>query len=209
MKRFTLLPVLLVLHVPAFLAQAQDAATRSSAAADNAKASAPGLAAAAREQIGKTLIYDPAYVRLSYPGGDVPIERGVCTDVVIRAMRAGNVDLQKLVHEDMAANFSAYPRLWGLKKTDASIDHRRVPNLAKFFERKGKKLPVTKNPGDYLPGDFIVCRLSNGLIHIMLVSSQKSASGTPLIIHNIGAGTREEDRLFEFAIEGHYRWYPQ
>ncbi len=169
--------------------------------------SALGLVAAGLSQIGQTVSYDPDYVSLSYPNGDVPLAKGVCCDVVIRALRAGGIDLQKLVHEDMAANFSAYPKLWGLQKTDRSIDHRRVPNLAKFFERSGKKRPVTKDPADYLPGDFVVCRLSNGLIHIMLVSNQKSATGTPLVIHNIGAGAREEDRLFEFSIEGHYRWY--
>ncbi len=171
------------------------------------KASALGLVAAGLQQIGQTLTYDPAYVDLKYPNGDLPIEKGVCCDVVIRALRAGSVDLQQLVHEDMKGHFSAYPKLWGLKKTDPNIDHRRVPNLAKFFERSGKKLPVTKVPADYQPGDFVVCRLSNGLIHIMLVSTAKNADGTPLVIHNIGAGAREEDRLFEFSIEGHYRWY--
>jgi uncharacterized protein len=171
------------------------------------KASALGLVAAGLQQIGRTLAYDPAYVSLDYPNGDVPLAKGVCCDVVIRALRAGNVDLQKLVHEDMAANFSVYPKLWNLKKTDHSIDHRRVPNLAKFFERKGKKLAITKVGSDYQAGDFVVCRLPNGLIHIMLVSNRLNAEGTPMIIHNIGAGAQEEDRLFEFTIEGHYRWY--
>jgi uncharacterized protein YijF (DUF1287 family) len=171
------------------------------------KASALGLVGAGLDQIGKTLSYDPAYVSLAYPNGDVPIEKGVCCDVIIRALRASGVDLQQVVHEDMKENFSAYPKLWGLKKTDTNIDHRRVPNLAKFFERKGKKLAVTKAAADYLPGDFVVCRLSNGLIHIMLVSNAKNAEGTPLIIHNIGGGAKEEDRLFEFTIEGHYRWF--
>lgn len=173
------------------------------------KASALGLVAAAQDQIGKTLIYDAAYVSLSYPNGDVPIERGVCCDVVIRALRAGGVDLQQLIHEDMSKNFSVYPKIWGLKRTDKNIDHRRVPNMAKYFERKGKSLTVTKEAKNYLPGDFVVCRLPNELIHIMLVSTNKSAAGTPLIIHNIGSGAREEDRLFEFKIEGHYRWYPE
>lgn len=188
-----------------FPLQAQKREDATAAAAP--KASALGLVAAGLDQIGKTVSYDPEYATLSYPNGDVPFERGVCCDVIIRALRAGNVDLQKLVHEDMAAHFEAYPKLWGLKKTDKNIDHRRVPNLAKFFERSGKKLPVTKDGKDYLPGDFVVCRLSNGLIHIMLVSNQTNAAGIPLVIHNIGAGAREEDRLFEFSIEGHYRWY--
>ena len=166
------------------------------------------LVAAARAQIGKTLTYDPAYTSLPYPGGDVPLERGVCSDVVIRTLRGVKVDLQKLVHEDMKAHFSVYPKIWGLKKPDPNIDHRRVPNLAKYFQRQGKSLPVSSKPGDWLPGDFVVCRLSNGLIHIMVVSDKTSPGGTPLVIHNIGAGAREEDALFAFKIEGRYRWFP-
>lgn len=173
------------------------------------KASARGLVDAARSQIGVTLTYDPAYVALAYPNGDVPLARGVCSDVIIRALRASGVDLQKLVHEDMAKNFSAYPKLWGLKSTDKNIDHRRVPNLAKYFERTGRSIKVTKDAKNYLSGDFVVCRLSNNLIHIMLVSSKTTADGVPLVIHNIGAGAQEEDRLFAFTIEGHFRWYPE
>ena len=172
-----------------------------------APASPLGLVAAARSQIGKTVVYDPAYASLPYPKGDVPLERGVCCDVVIRALRTAGVDLQQVVHEDMKANFSVYPKIWKLTKTDPNIDHRRVPNLAKFFERKGRSLPVTQVGKDYAPGDFVVCRLSNGLIHIMLVSDRVSEAGTPLVIHNIGQGAQEEDRLFEFKIEGHYRWF--
>jgi len=170
-------------------------------------ASSLGLVAAARSQIGKTVIYDPAYVSLSYPKGDVPLERGVCCDVVIRALRAAGVDLQQVVHEDMKANFSVYPKIWKLTKTDPNIDHRRVPNLAKYFERKGKSLAVSQEGKDYAAGDFVVCRLSNGLIHIMVVSDRLSEAGTPLVIHNIGQGAQEEDRLFEFKIEGHFRWF--
>ena len=172
-----------------------------------APASGPGLVAAARGQIGRTIIYDPAYTSLPYPNGDVPLERGVCCDVVIRALRAAGVDLQQVVHEDMKKNFSLYPKIWKLTKTDTNIDHRRVPNLAKYFERKGKSLAVTQVATNYAAGDFVVCRLSNGLIHIMLVSDRLSEAGTPLVIHNIGQGAREEDRLFEFKIEGHYRWF--
>lgn len=171
-------------------------------------ASARALVEAARSQIGVTLTYDPAYVALPYPNGDVPLARGVCSDVIIRALRASGVDLQKLVHEDMAKNFSAYPRLWGLKSTDKNIDHRRVPNLAKYFERTGRSIKVTKDAKNYLPGDLVVCRLPNHLIHIMLVSSKTTADGVPLVIHNIGAGAQEENRLFAFSIEGHFRWYP-
>jgi uncharacterized protein len=164
------------------------------------------LVAAARTQIGKTLIYDPAYVSLKYPGGDVPEERGVCADVVIRAVRVCGTDLQKTVHEDMKANFSAYPKTWGMNRTDRSIDHRRVLNLAVFFKRRGLSLPITKNPADYLPGDLVTCTVAGKLPHIVIVSDRKNTDGVPLIIHNIGQGAREEDRLFEFPINGHFRW---
>ncbi len=174
---------------------------RASAAPDGAQ-----VVEAARGQIGKTLTYDPSYVPLKYPMGDVPQERGVCADVVVRALRAGGMDLQKAVHEDMKANFSAYPKTWGLRRTDANIDHRRVLNLAVFFTRRGLSLPITQKAKDYLPGDFITCTVAGKLPHIMVVSDQKNAAGVPLIIHNIGQGTREEDRLFEFPINGHFRW---
>ena len=165
------------------------------------------LPALARQQIGVTVEYDPAYVSMKYPGGDVPIERGVCTDVVIRALRQLNFDLQKEVHEDMKKNFAAYPsrKNWGLKRTDRNIDHRRVPNLQTFFKRKGWSLPVTQNPTDYLPGDIVTCLLGGTLPHIMIVSDRKNENGVPLIIHNIGAGTQEEDDLFTYPLTGHYR----
>lgn len=159
----------------------------------------------ARRQIGVTVEYDPAYVSLEYPGGDVPEERGVCTDVVIRALRLLNFDLQKEVHEDMKRHFSAYPGRWGLKGPDKNIDHRRVPNLQTFFKRRGWQLPVTQNAADYKPGDLVTCLLGDYLPHIMIVSDRKSEAGTPLIIHNIGAGTEEEDCLFAFPMTGHYR----
>ena len=159
----------------------------------------------AREQIGVTVSYDPAYVSLTYPGGDVPPDRGVCTDVVIRAMRQKGLDLQKAVHEDMKANFSRYPRHWGLKRPDKNIDHRRVPNLMTFMSRRGWNLPVTKNAADYRPGDIITCTVPPNLPHIAIVSDRKNSEGTPLIIHNIGSGTQEEDMLFTFPLTGHYR----
>lgn len=166
----------------------------------------PPLVAAARKQIGRTSIYDPAYVSLKYPGGDVPIERGVCTDVVIRALRDSlNMDLQKLVHEDMKLAFSQYPTQWGLRKPDRNIDHRRVPNLATYFGRKGYSLGVSQTPGDYLPGDLVTCTVGRNLPHIMLVSDARTTAGVPLVIHNIGSGAKEEDRLFDFPITGHYR----
>jgi uncharacterized protein YijF (DUF1287 family) len=164
------------------------------------------IVAAARDRIGKTTVYDPSYIRLDYPGGDVPIDRGVCTDVVVRALRnALNMDLQKLVHEDMSSAFSKYPKIWGLKKPDRNIDHRRVPNLRCYFERKNYALPVTNEKEDYLPGDLVTCTVPPNRPHIMIVSNRKSEEGIPFVIHNIGAGTREENRLFSFPITGHYR----
>ncbi|MCL1919516.1 MAG: DUF1287 domain-containing protein [Kiritimatiellaeota bacterium] len=164
------------------------------------------IVVAARRQVGKTLAYDSGYVRLTYPMGDIPIERGVCTDVVIRALRdALKMDLQQLVHEDMTSSFSAYPNNWGLKQPDRNIDHRRVPNLKKYFERKGFSVAVSKKPGDYLPGDLVTCTVAGNRPHIMIVSDKKTPKGVPLVIHNIGRGTQEEDRLFSFPLTGHYR----
>lgn len=163
------------------------------------------LAELARQQIGITVVYDPSYVTLRYPGGDVPADRGVCTDVVIRAFRGIGVDLQKAVHEDMKKAFSAYPRNWGLKRPDKNIDHRRVPNLRTYFKRRGWELPLSQKAADYLPGDLVTCTVAGNLPHIMIVSDRKAASGTPLIIHNIGAGTEEEDALFLFPLTGHFR----
>ncbi len=160
---------------------------------------------AARSQIGKTTIYDPAYVGLKYPGGDVPIERGVCTDVVIRALRQGvGFDLQKLVHEDMRKAFNKYPKIWGLSKTDRNIDHRRVPNLRRFFERKGWSLSVSNKKGNYLYGDLVSCSVGKRP-HIMIVSDKKAQDGTPFVIHNIGVGVQEENVLFNYSITGHFR----
>jgi len=166
------------------------------------------LLASALEQTRQTRYYDPAYVDIPYPGGDVPIERGVCSDVVIRAFRATGVDLQVEIHRDMKQNFSAYPKMWGLSRPDPNIDHRRVPNLMKFFERKGKSLPVSDQPVDYLPGDVVAWRLPNGLYHIGLVSNLPSSDPRRfLVIHNIGAGTRTEDILFAFEVLGRYRYF--
>lgn len=164
------------------------------------------IVAAARAQIGKTVSYDPAYVVMKYPGGDVPMDRGVCSDVVIRALRSAcGTDLQKTVHEDMAANFSAYPKEWGLKRTDKNIDHRRVLNLRVYLKRKGYAVPPA-TPPDYQPGDLITCTVARTLPHIMIVSDTKGPSGQWMIIHNIGGGAKEEDYLLQFPITGHYRW---
>ncbi|AWI10690.1 DUF1287 domain-containing protein [Ereboglobus luteus] len=163
--------------------------------------------AAARAQIGVTTSYDPAYRKIGYPNGDVPIDTGVCADVIVRALRKQNADLQQLVHEDMRANFSAYPKIWGLRKTDKNIDHRRVPNLCTYFKRAGKSVAVTDKAADYKPGDIVAWNLrpKGSLPHIGIVSDKKAPDGTLLIIHNIGSGTREENILFQYQITGHFR----
>lgn len=169
------------------------------------------LLAAAHAQVGETVAYDPAYVAIAYPGGDVPRDRGVCTDVIVRAYRdAFGVDLQQLVHDDMRKNFAAYPKNWGLTKPDANIDHRRVPNLETFLARNKAGLAVSKNPADFRPGDIVSQRLPGGLPHIGIVSDRRSRDGLrPLVIHNIGAGARVEDVLMTFDIVGHYRFKPE
>lgn len=162
----------------------------------------------ARQQIGITLEYRPAYVRLDYPGGDVPIAGGVCTDVVIRALRASvGLDLQRAVHEDMRAHFGRYPRLWGLTRPDRNIDHRRVPNLEVFFERRGWRIrPAGSSAADYQPGDLVTWRLPGNLPHIGIVSERLAEDGlTPMIVHNVGAGTREEDVLFKWPVTAQFR----
>ncbi|MFC3901608.1 hypothetical protein SAMN05421749_101263 [Acinetobacter marinus] len=168
--------------------------------------SAQKLVINARSQIGQTLSYDPAYTKLDYPMGDVPLYKGVCTDVIIRALRLQNMDLQQLIHEDMKANFGAYPKKWGLKSTDRNIDHRRVPNIATYFQRQGYR--VQKAPfqtAKFQAGDIVTWDLGKGLTHIGIVSNRKSAQQIPLIIHNIGRGTQEEDILLSYKITGHYR----
>lgn len=170
----------------------------------------PGLqlVAAARTQVGVTRRYDPSYQRLPYPGGDVPQDRGVCTDVVIRAYRALGLDLQVAVHEDMRRAPEAYPDLWGQRGRDRSIDHRRVPNLAVYFARQGRRLEASRAPGAYRAGDVVTWRLPSGLPHIGLVSDRKSPEGRPLVIHNIGWGTQEADVLFAYPLTGHFRLHP-
>ena len=162
------------------------------------------LARAARAQVGVTLRYDPAYTRIPYPGGDLPLARGACTDVVVRAFRAAGLDLQQRVHEDMRANFRDYPHKWGLSRPDPNIDHRRVPNLRRWFTRQGMALAVGTDPGGYRAGDVVSWKLPNGLDHIGVVSA-RSVDGRPLVVHNIGAGAKEEDVLFAWPQTGHYR----
>ncbi|MBO9517080.1 MAG: DUF1287 domain-containing protein [Porphyrobacter sp.] len=169
--------------------------------------SAARLIAAARAQVGVTLLYDPAYTTLAFPNGDVDRARGVCTDLVIRAYRDGlALDLQALVNSDMRANFSVYPKTWGLKRADRNIDHRRVPNLATFWSRQGARLPLTDNPADWLPGDIFTSLIGGRLPHTGIVSDLKTRTGVPLVIHNIGAGAREEPGLFAHSLTGHFRW---
>ncbi len=163
------------------------------------------LMQSAYAQIGKTVRYDAAYESIAFPGGDVPLERGVCTDVIVRAYRGIGIDLQLLVNRDMRAVFGAYPNLWHLSKPDPNIDHRRVQNLAVFFKRHGKELPISRDAGDYKPGDIVTWKLPDGRPHIGLVSDRQSG-GKPLIVHNIGAGAEAEDTLFAFTITGHYRY---
>lgn len=151
--------------------------------------------------------YDPAYIVIAYPNGDVPSDKGVCTDVVIRAYRKMGIDLQKEVHEDMKLNFNKYPKNWGLKSTDRNIDHRRVPNLMTFFARHGKVKSITNNPEDYKPGNIVCWDLGKGITHIGIVSNKKSLDKKRyLIVHNIGEGQVLEDCLFEFKIIGHYQY---
>jgi uncharacterized protein YijF (DUF1287 family) len=168
------------------------------------------LVAAAEERLHHAVQYDPAYVRIPYPGGDVPGDTGVCTDEVIRTYRAVGIDLQKEVHEDMEQNFSAYPRRWRwpAAHVDANIDHRRVPNLMVFFGRKGETLSIGQRSEDYAPGELITWDLGGGVPHIGIVVGQRSAmSGRYIVLHNIGQGPKIEDVLFRWKITGHYRYY--
>ena len=156
----------------------------------------------ARSQIWKTLYYDPSYTQLKYPMGDVPIVKGVCTDVVVRALRHQDIDLQQRIHEDMKANFKKYPQKWGLKSTDKNIDHRRVPNIQTYFQRQGYYV----NDQKYRAGDIVAWDLGKGLTHIGIISDKTTMmTNTPLVIHNIGYGARENDILYEYKIIGHYR----
>ena len=169
------------------------------------------LVAAAIERTRHSVTYDGSYHRLAYPMGDVPATIGVCTDVVIRAYRAGlGIDLQRRVHEDMKRAFGGYPKMWGLSRPDPNIDHRRVPNLETFLKRHGETLPITDDPDDYRPGDIVTWRLTgNTLPHIGIVTDGRSAiTGNPIIAHNIGRGPELSDMLFDYRISGHFRYIP-
>lgn len=161
----------------------------------------------ALELTKQEVTYDPSYFSIPYPNGDVPSDKGVCTDVVIRAYRKIGIDLQKEVHEDMKVNFNAYPKIWGLTRTDKNIDHRRVPNLMTYFKRQGAEKPITKNPNDYLPGDVVCWNLGGAITHIGIVINKKSKNSEKyLIVHNIGSGQVVADCLFDYKIIGHYRY---
>ena len=165
------------------------------------------LAEAALAQTRERVTYDGSYRRIAYPMGDVPRELGVCTDVVIRAYRAAlGVDLQKEVHEDMAAHFALYPKKWGRRTPDTNIDHRRVPNLEVFFARKGERLPASRAAADYKTGELVTWMLPGNLPHIGIVAASRSAAGTPLIVHNVGRGPQLEDVLFAWPIVGRFRY---
>lgn len=203
MNCFSRMAVLLsvLLFLPAASA-AQASSSRSDLQQDFLKR----LSAAAIERTQHTVRYDPGYVAMSYPGGDVPSDAGVCSDEVIRSYRALGIDLQKEVHEDMKKHLTAYPE--GLRTLDRNIDHRRVANLMVFFKHNGQALPVTRRAADYTPGDLVTWDLGNGLNHIGIVVDQKSSSsGRYMIVHNIGQGPRMEDVLFSWKITGHYRYF--
>jgi hypothetical protein len=182
-------------------------ASHASAQAALSPARAAKLAEAAIERTLLPEVYDGSYQVIAYPGGDVLEDRGVCTDLVVRSYRALGIDLQQLVHEDMKREFAAFPKLWGLSRPDSNIDHRRVPNLQTFFERRGAQRPVSEDPAQYQVGDLVTWRLPTGLPHIGIVTDRRSDDGKrPLVAHNIGNGPTLEDMLFEFPITGHYRY---
>lgn len=167
------------------------------------------LAEASLELTKQKVTYDASYFKINYPMGDVPGDKGVCTDVIIRAYRKLDVDLQKEVHQDMKANFNLYPKIWGSKKTDTNIDHRRVPNLMVFFKRKGVEKKISQEPIDYQPGEIVCWNLRDSITHIGVISSQKSKDGKRyLVVHNIGGGQVLEDCLFDYKIIGHYQYKP-
>ena len=168
------------------------------------------LVGAAQARLKTDIRYDASYTALDYPGGDVAPDVGVCTDVIIRSYRAAfGFDFQKAVHEDMREDFSAYPNRWGLKRPDKNIDHRRVPNLETYLKRQGASRPLSKKLSDYKAGDILTFRLGGSLPHIGIVSNKRSRAGTPLIIHNVGAGPKEEDVLWAYQLYGHYRFFPE
>ena len=202
-------PGLTVLALCAVLTAAAGSAQSPSGTAHLPGEASSRAVAAAKAQISYTRHYDPAYRRLAYPNGDVPRDRGVCTDVIVRAFRHAGFDLQQLVHEDMLGSFRAYPQRWGLSRPDPNIDHRRVPNLMTFFEREGAALPVPREARAVRPGDVVAWDLGGGTLHIGIATDERAADGRPLFVHNIGRGAQLADILFSWRIIGHYRYLPE
>ncbi len=168
------------------------------------------LVSAAQDRTQANVRYDGAYIGLDYPGGDVPANIGVCTDVIIRSYRAAfDFDFQKAVHEDMRSNFDAYPDNWGLTRPDKNIDHRRVPNLEAYLTRQGASLGKSNDPTDFMPGDLVTWRIGGRLPHIGIVTDKQARDGTPLIVHNIGSGPVEDNILFAYPMTGHFRFIPE
>lgn len=202
LRRFASAGVLLLFLSPAALPQSRNAEPARQLFLQQ-------LAAAAKERTRHQVTYDPGYVGIAYPGGDVPAGSGVCSDEIIRIYRAAGIDLQKEVHEDILRDVSAYPlSIWNQKRPDANIDHRRVPNLMVFFSRNGETLPITSRAEDYAAGDVVAWDLGNGSVHIGMVAEPKTRfSGRNMIVHNIGAGPKMEDVLFDWKIIGHYRYF--
>ena len=199
MMRVPLSAMLAVAITTSTLAQSQRPTRARTADVD-------ALVAAAVEQTRHRVTYDGSYRVIPYPNGDVPADIGVCTDVIIRAYRAVGIDLQRLVHEDMRNAFASYPNLWGLKRPDRNIDHRRVPNLQTFLMRQGAALPRSRNATDYQSGDLVTWMLPGNLPHIGIVSSTRASSGRLMMVHNIGRGPQVEDVLFAYDVTGHYRY---
>ncbi|MBN8649457.1 MAG: DUF1287 domain-containing protein [Caulobacterales bacterium] len=207
MNNFTRKEFLNIFKIIGALSLNTQAVNLAKAVPFNAQNKAQKLLIAARNQIGITTLYDPNYSKIKYPMGDVPINIGVCTDVIIRAYRdAFGIDFQELIHKDMTNNFSKYPKIWGLKTTDRNIDHRRVPNIATFLRRNNSSLPISQNANDFIAGNIITQDIL-GRPHIGIISDKFNLLKTrPLIIHNVGRGTQEEDFLFAYKITGHYRF---
>jgi uncharacterized protein len=209
-RQLARLVALVLVVIPAISAPVQSALAQSNPSPEARRREfTQRLVAAAIERTHHVVRYDPAYVRIAYPGGDVPADTGVCTDEIIRSYRIVGVDLQKEVHEDMAQNFDLYPRKWRWLNShpDSNIDHRRVPNLMVFFARKGESLALSVHAEDYAPGDIVTWDLGGGVPHVGLVVDQKSSqTGRYMIVHNIGQGPRMEDVLFNWKITGHYRY---
>lgn len=159
------------------------------------------LVEAARAQVGVTKIYDPAYVRIKFPMGDITKLRGVCTDVVVRAFRGVGIDLQKEIYLDKKRHPKRYSGLYYTDRLDPNIDHRRVKNLQAYFAAKGYRVK-----GEFKAGDIVVWKLpGSNLDHIGICSDRVNGDAEPLIIHNVGAGAKEEDVLREYNIVDHFR----